>query len=96
MVDRSSLLESVSIIDAVSFNDGDAAIGVHDPSRVLSADGMIHIVEGSGELEYFNTNRDDHPTIVRALSDHANPKRKDEMPEYENILFNPITRSLEE
>ena len=53
-------------------------------------------VEGSGELEYFNTNRDDHPTIVRALSDHANPKRKDEMPEYENILFNPITRSLEE
>ena len=61
VVDRSSLLESVSIIDAVSFNDGDAAIGVHDPSRVLSADGLSHIVEGSGELEYFNTNRDDHP-----------------------------------
>lgn len=96
VVDRSPVTGSISAVTDVSFNGGDAVVGVYDPMRVLSAGGMMHIVEGVGEPEAFNIDRKNHPTIVRALSDHEDPQRKDEMVEYGNILFKPVIRPLED
>jgi len=69
---------------------------LHEPLRVLSAAGWINIAEGTGESELFSSDRTVHPALVRAVSDHEEPAKKDEMPEYGNVLFTPVIRSLEE
>jgi len=93
VVDRAPPADTVSLVGNVSF--GSAALGLHEPLRVLSADGWMHTAEGTGEQESFSPDRTVHPALVRAVSDHSDPDRKDEMAEYGNVLFKPVIRPLE-
>jgi len=93
VVDRDPPADVVSVIDNVTF--GSSVLGLHEPLRVLSAGGWVHIAEGTGEQEAFSEDREIHPSLVRAVSDHEDPEKKDEMAEYGNVLFRPVIRPLE-
>jgi hypothetical protein len=74
---------------------GGVNLDLADPSRVSSWQGKAVIGEKRGEQEAFSSDKDIHPSLVRATSETTSPSSKDEMEQYGNILFLPILRSVE-
>jgi len=69
MVNRVPPAETVDNVYNVSFEDGAVSVPLVDCYRVCLADGTLVITEGSGESQYFDEDPEQHPSLVRALSD---------------------------
>lgn len=87
-------IASPEIIDLVEI--GDVEVYLNLPKFVQSAgENSVYIVEGQGEQEFYSTNKDQHPALKRYSNNNPNNETdKNNLPEYNNLLFRPILNSI--
>ena len=79
-----------------SIQIGSVVVAVNFPKFVQSTgDDSVYIVEGQGEQELYSTNKNQHPALKRFFNNNPNNETdKDGLPEYNNLLFNPLLNSI--
>jgi hypothetical protein len=91
VVDRTPAIPVVTHIGSVSFSG--TPVPLQGVLATLSSGGLMQIVEGNGEKEYFGTTMSTHPALARALDLGAGTKNG--LQWYKNLVFGAVTRGVD-
>ena len=93
-IDRSVFIDDISIYDYF-VKDG-INVGFNPISRMFSNKDELVLIEQTPEQEFFNTNINLHPALARAMDlKQGGISTKNNLNDYENLLFTPITKIAE-
>lgn len=93
-IDRSSCVDVISVYNYF-IKDG-INIGFNPISRMFSNKNDLILVEQYPEQEFFNTNINLHPSLARAMNlKDGGIATKNNLDDYSNLLFKPITEIVE-
>ena len=93
-VDRSSFTDDVAIYD--HFTKDNIDVSFNPISKMFSNKNDLILVEQTPEQEFFNTNRNLHPALARALDlKDGGIANKNNLEDYENLLFTPIIETID-
>ena len=93
-IDRSSFTDVISV--NYYFTKDGANIRFNPVSRMFSNKDNLILVEQMPEQEFFNVNRNLHPALARAMNlKEGGISSKNNLEDYSNLIFKPITKVVE-